>query len=65
MKNRYRGEMVNCDACNMGVPESQAHVMSCTGYKEIRVGKDMSKDGGLVAFFREVLLIKEKRRLGN
>ena len=49
--------MVNCDACNMGVPESQSHVMSCTGYEEIRVGKDMSKDGDLV------LLIREKRRL--
>ena len=65
MKNRYRGEMVNCDACNMGVPESQAHVMSCTGYKEIRAGKDLSKDGDLVAFFREVLVIREKRKHGN
>ena len=58
-------EMVICDACDMGVPESQAHVMSCTGYKELRVGKDMSKDGDLVTFFMEVLLIREKRRLGN
>ena len=47
------------------MPESQAHVMSCTGYTEIRAWKDMSKDGDLVAFFREVLLIREKRRHGN
>ena len=28
MKNKYKGALVNCDACDMGVPESQTHVMT-------------------------------------
>ena len=28
MNNKYKGALVNCDACDMGVPESQTHVMT-------------------------------------
>ena len=62
MKNMYKGASINCDACDMKVAESQTHVMSCPGYTELRVGKDMSKDGDLVGYFREVLKIREKKK---
>ena len=63
MKNMYKGASINCDACDMEVAESQTHVMSCPGYSELRVGKDMGKDGDLVAYFRDVLKIREKRKM--
>ena len=36
-----------CDACDMEVAVSETHVMSCPGYNELRVGKDMAKDGDI------------------
>ena len=63
MRNKYKGPGVNCDACNMKVAESQVHVMACPGYENLRVGKDMMNDGDLVKYFREVLLIREKRNV--
>ena len=48
----------------MSVPESQTHVMLCAGYEHLRIGKDMGTDGDLVTYFREVLLLREKRKLG-
>ena len=48
MKNMYMGASINCDACDMEVAESQTHVMSCPGYTELRVGKDMAKNGDLL-----------------
>ena len=62
MRNRYRGTSTNCEACDMRVPESQVHVMTCMGYEEQRDGKDLGKDTDLVAYFREVLLLREKRK---
>ena len=64
MKNNYKGVLVNCDACDMRVPESQTHVMLCAGYEHLRIGKDMGTDGDLLTYFREVLLLREKRKLG-
>ena len=61
MRNQYKGTSVNCDACVMEVAESQTHVMICPGYAELRVGKDMGMDGDLVAYFRDVMKIREKR----
>ena len=63
MRNKYKGPGVNCDACNMKLAESQIHVMACTGYEDLRVGKDMMNDGDLVKYFREVLLIRERRKV--
>jgi hypothetical protein len=36
--------------------------MACPGYKDLRVGKDMMMDGNLVNYFREVLLLRERRQ---
>ena len=38
--------------------------MLWAGYEQLRVGKDMGTDGDLVIYFREVLLLREKRKLG-
>ena len=63
--NNYKGALVNCDACYKRVPESQTHVMICAGYEQLRAGKDMGTDGDLVNYFRDVLLLREKRKHGN
>ena len=60
MRNRYKKTGVNCDACDLRVAESQLHVMSCPGYAELRVGKDMTKDTDMVSYFREVMIQREK-----
>ena len=44
IKNKYKGVLVNCDACDMRVPESQTHVMLCAGYEQLIVGKEMATD---------------------
>ena len=49
----------------MELSESKTHVMSCPGYAELRVGKDMGMDGDLVAYFRDDMKIREKRKLKN
>ena len=64
IKNEYKGVLVNCDAFDMRVPESQTHVMLCAGYEQLRVGKDMGTKGDLVIYLREVLLLRENRKLG-
>ena len=53
---------MNCDACDLREAESQLHVMSCPGYAELRVGKDMGKDTDMVSYFREVLILREKAK---
>ena len=62
MRNMYKGDLVNCQACSMGVPESQTHVMFCTGYEDLRLGKDMREDKDLVSFFRDVLKMRERKK---
>ena len=62
MRNRYKGNNVYCEACDSNTAESQLHVMACPGYAELRAGKDMSKDKDLVDYFREVMLLREKRK---
>ena len=36
--------------------------MACPGYVELRVGKDMRRDEDLVAYFREVMILREQRK---
>jgi len=47
----------------MGEPESQTHVMFCTGYEELRIGKDMQEDRDLVSYFREALLVRDRKTI--
>ena len=62
MKNMYKGDLVNCQACNMGVPEPQTHVMYCPGYEWLRVGEEMGDDSDLVSYFIYVLLMRENKK---
>ena len=62
MRNRYRATDTNCEACEDHVPESQAHVMICSAYERFRVGRDLGEDKDMVAFYRDVLLEREKRK---
>ena len=62
MRNKYKGTSINCEACDNNKAESQSHVMVCPGYAEVRVGKDMRRDQDLVSYFREVLILREKRK---
>ena len=60
MRNKYNKTSTTCDACDMGTSESQAHVMVCPGYEDVRVGKDLMVDRDLVPHYGEVMLIQEK-----
>ena len=63
MRGKYKGKNINCETCDMKVAESQGHVMVCSGYQELRIGRDMEQDGDLAAYFRDVLLEREKIKL--
>ena len=60
MGNKHKGTRFNYEACDSGI--AQSHVMACPGYAELRVGKDMRRNEDLAAYFREVLLLREKRK---
>ena len=62
MRNKYKRTSINCEACDTSSAESQLHVLACPGYAELRVGKDMSRNEDLAAYFRDVLLRREKRK---
>ena len=51
MRNRYRGTSTNCEACDMRVPESQMHVMTCMGYEEQRDG--VNSTGSILGDFKK------------
>ena len=62
MRNRYRASNKNCEACDDQLPESQSHVMVCKAYQRFRVGRDLGEDKDMVAFYRDVLLAREKKK---
>ena len=55
IKVRYSKDDLNCSACNEDKIESQAHVIACTGYADLRAGLDLSCDKDLVNYFSQVL----------
>ena len=57
-KNMYPGDKGNCEGCGK-VLETQAHVVVCEEFSDIREGLDMSKDRDMVKYFKGVL---ERRR---
>ena len=48
-----------CENCSseseIGVRDSQSHVVLCPAFASLREGKDMSKDKDLVDYFRAVI----------
>ena len=47
-----------CNGC--GNVDTQAHILWCPAYQELRVGKSLEDDADLVEYYRKVLLIREK-----
>ena len=45
----------NCVGCDGSVRESQCHVTSCDGYRDLLDVHDIQTDDGLVDFYRAVL----------
>ena len=38
-----------------GMRDTQAHILSCPGYEDLREDKDLSSDKDLVGYFRLVM----------
>ena len=55
---KYVGRLWQCMHCER--IDSQSHVLTCVGYKHLRVGKNLDSDNDLVSYFREVIVLREK-----
>ena len=55
---KYSRELWRCDSCKSGDLESQSHVLYCTAYKELRMGKAPHRGEDLVTYFTDVLSIR-------
>ena len=40
--------------------DSQSHVLICEGYKHLRKDKNLGSDSDLVAYFRDVISLRDK-----
>jgi hypothetical protein len=57
-KNMHKGKDMRCEGCKLEV-DTQAHVLLCTEYGDLRDNKDLRKDEDMITYFRQVL----KRRM--
>ena len=48
-----------CRACAAGVSETQAHVLECEGYSDVRAKVDVDTVDGRLMFFRTVIKIRD------
>ena len=53
-----RATLWKCTGC--GYVDSQAHILWCPAYQELREGKSLSSDIDLVEYYRKVLAIRDK-----
>ena len=44
-----------CQACTLEVREDQDHLASCSGYSDIRAGRDLTVESELVEFIKSVM----------
>ena len=64
---KFKANMWTCLGCdtgsedgtNLGCPDTQAHVLLCRGYSDLRDGKNLENDRDLVEYFAAVI----RRRL--
>ena len=61
-KNRTNG--VKCDSCLTQV-ETQAHVLVCPAYDKLREGLQLNNQDDLVKYYREVLMLRDKKGTKN
>ena len=61
LKASYKDNM-ECEACDNGVVEDQAHVMTCKGYEEARRDLDVRVNRDLARYYQRVMILREKMR---
>ena len=54
----YTSRLWRCTHCDC--MDSQSHVLVCDGYKYLRQDRDLSSDNDLVAYFRDVISLRDK-----
>ena len=56
---QYTKELWVCDNClipgEIGIMDTQQHILGCSEFESLRQGRDLSKDADLVAYFKDVL----------
>ena len=61
---KFAAELWSCPACRddpqdligpLDRRDTQQHVMACEAYADLRLGKDLDTDQGLVDYFRQVI----------
>ena len=57
----FRKEGWKCDGCKQEI-ENEKHVMECTSYDHVRVGKKLEVDKDLISYFKEVMKIKMRNK---
>ena len=50
-----------CQACELEVWEDQKHPASCTGYANIRAGRDLTMEDELVCFLKNVMARRKEK----
>ena len=55
----YTRKLWTCEGCigesDVGLRDTQHHILICEAYADYRIGKDFSNDKDLVDYYREVL----------
>ena len=57
---RYKKVGWKCDGCEMEV-ESNAQLIKCVAYEQVRDGKDLNCDKDLVQYYKEVMKIRMRK----
>ena len=52
---KYAATGWRCQACTLEVREDQEHLASCSGYSDIRAGRDLTVESELVEFIKSVM----------
>ena len=50
----FASNLWTCSGCN-SCRDSQQHLLTCPGYAQLRIGKNLKVDSDLVAYYREIL----------
>ena len=55
---KFSSQLWQCSHCDK--MDSQSHILICDSYKPMREGKDLNCDKDLVAYFKDVISLREK-----
>ena len=63
MKGSYKDGDFSCPGCgDKASVEDQSHVLRCPAYSDIRQGLNMEEDKDVVQYFRQVMLVRMKKK---